>query len=656
MTHRIHLLPDVLANQIAAGEVVQRPASVVKELLENAIDAGGKHIKVIIREAGKTLIQIIDDGIGMSEVDARMSLEKHATSKISTADDLYNIQTMGFRGEALPSIAAVSQLVIETRTQDEELGTSIVAQGAVIKSQEPVATDPGTKISVKNLFFNVPARRNFLKSTPVETKHIIDEFQRAALAKPEIAFSLYQNDQETYQLPATDRLSHRIVHLFGDSYKKQLVPCQEATDLIEIRGYIGNPTHAKKTRGEQFFFVNKRFIKSTYLHHAVKRAFEEVLSPDTYPFYVLCIGIDPAQIDVNVHPTKTEIKFSDEHMVYTVLAAAIKQALAVHHIAPSIDFEQDVNFAPPRPNRVADTHYTQLRSFDSPKGNKQDWDKLFQRLNEAPKPAPTQSLLSATDAPAEASTAASTTTRQEAPTAQSLLSATDAPAEASTAASTTTRQEAPTAQSLLSATDAPAEASTAAPITTRQEAPTKLQIHARYILAPVKSGLLLVDQSMAHERILYENYCQALESQSGASQKLLFPHHITLNPSDLVLLQEHEAAFRAVGFAIEPFGKDSIIVSGCPTAAASHDPKQLIERLIEQVKWNQKHLKLPIQENLARSLAKRSCLQPGTKLDTKAIDSLVDQLFACQQATYTPDGRKIWRIITLEELAGLLKA
>ena len=600
MTHRIHLLPDVLANQIAAGEVVQRPASVVKELLENAIDAGGKHIKVIIREAGKTLIQIIDDGIGMSEVDARMSLEKHATSKISTVDDLYNIQTMGFRGEALPSIAAVSQLVIETRTQDEELGTCIVAQGAVIKSQEPVATNPGTKVSVKNLFFNVPARRNFLKSTPVETKHIIDEFQRAALAKPDIAFSLYQNDQETYQLPATDRLSHRIVHLFGDSYKKQLVPCQEVTDLIEIRGYIGSPTHAKKTRGEQFFLVNKRFIKSTYLHHAVKRAFEELLSPDTFPFYVLCIDIDPAQIDVNVHPTKTEIKFSDEHMVYAVLASAIKQALAVHHIAPSIDFEQDVNFAPPRPNRVAETHYTQLKSLDSPKVNKQDWDKLFERLNETPKPAPTQSLLSATSSP---------------------------PGES------------------------PAE-----PMTTSQEAPTKLQIHARYILAPVKSGLLLVDQSLAHERILYENYRQALESQSGAIQKLLFPHHITLNPSDLVLLQEHEAAFRALGFSIEPFGKDSIIVSGCPTEAASHDPKQLIESLIEQIKWNQKHLKLAIQENLARSLAKRSCLQPGTKLDTKAIDSLVDQLFACQQATYTPDGRKIWLIITLEELASFLKA
>ncbi|MEM7383167.1 MAG: DNA mismatch repair endonuclease MutL [Bacteroidota bacterium] len=608
MAHRIHLLPDTLANQIAAGEVIQRPASVVKELLENAIDAGGKHIKVIIKEAGKALIQVIDDGIGMSEVDARMSLEKHATSKISTVADLFNIQTMGFRGEALPSIAAVSQLVIETRTQDEELGTCIVAQGAVVKSQEPVAIDPGTKVSVKNLFFNVPARRNFLKSGPVETKHIIDEFQRAALAKPDFAFSLYQNGQETYQLPATDRLSHRIVHLFGDSYKKQLAPCQEATDLIQIRGYLGSPTYAKKTRGEQFFFVNKRFIKSAYLHHAVRRAFEGLLPPDTFPFYVLCIDIDPTYIDVNVHPAKTEIKFSDEHMVYAVLAAAIKQALSVHHIAPSLDFEQDVNFAPLRLPKstntnklssVADTSYTQLKSLGSSKANKQDWEKLFERLNEAPKLAPTQNLLSAIPPP-------------------------------------------------------PRENATT-PLATSQETATKLQLHARYILAPVKSGLLLVDQSTAHERILYEKYQQALANEPGATQKLFFPHQITLNPADLVLLQEHEAAFRALGFVIEPFGKDSIIVSGCPTEATDHDPKQLLEGLIEQIKWNKKHLKLAIQENLARSLAKRSCIQPETKLDTAAMDTLVNQLFACQQAAYTPDGRKIWTIITLEELAGLLK-
>lgn len=609
MAYRIHLLPDTLANQIAAGEVIQRPASVVKELLENAIDAGGKHIKVITKEAGKALIQVIDDGIGMSEVDARMSLEKHATSKISTAADLFNIQTMGFRGEALPSIAAVSQLVIETRTQDEELGTCIVVQGAVVKSQESVAIDPGTKVSVKNLFFNVPARRNFLKSGPVETKHIIDEFQRAALARPDLAFSLYQNGQEAYQLPATDRLSHRIVHLFGDSYKKQLVPCQEATDLIQIRGYLGSPTYAKKTRGEQFFFVNKRFIKSAYLHHAVRRAFEGLLPPDTFPFYVLCIDIDPAHIDVNVHPTKTEIKFSDEHMVYAVLAAAIKQALSVHHIAPSLDFEQDVNFAPlrlpkstntNRPSSVADTSYTQLKSLGSSKANKQDWENLFERLNEAPKPAPTQNLLSATPPP-------------------------------------------------------PREHATT-PLATSQETATKLQLHARYILAPVRSGLLLVDQSTAHERILYEKYQQTLANEPGATQKLLFPHQITLNPADLVLLQEHEAAFRALGFVIEPFGKDSIIVSGCPTEATDHDPKQLLEGLIEQIKWNKKHLKLAIQENLARSLAKRSCIQPETKLDTAAMDTLVNQLFACQQAAYTPDGRKIWTIITLEELAGLLKA
>ncbi|MEL6358958.1 MAG: DNA mismatch repair endonuclease MutL, partial [Bacteroidota bacterium] len=311
MSAIIQMLPNNIANQIAAGEVVQRPASVVKELVENAIDAGSSTIKVVIKDAGKTLIQVIDNGSGMSEVDARMSFEKHATSKIRKTEDLFNIQTMGFRGEALASIAAVAQLEMETCPDSETLGTRIVIEGAEFKSQTSVAASRGTKISVKNLFFNVPARRNFLKSNPVETKHIIDELQRAALARPDIAFSFYQNEQEVYQLPIT-KLSHRIVHLFGDTYKQQLIPCQEETPSLKLRGYVGKPAQAKKTRGEQFFFVNQRFIKSPYLNHAVTNAFEGLLSQGTFPFYVLFIEIDPQRIDVNVHPTKTEIKFEDE--------------------------------------------------------------------------------------------------------------------------------------------------------------------------------------------------------------------------------------------------------------------------------------------------------------------------------------------------------
>ena len=617
MADRIHLLPDSLANQIAAGEVIQRPASVVKELLENAIDAGSKSIKVVIKDAGKSLIQVIDDGIGMSTVDARMSLEKHATSKISKTDDLFNIQTMGFRGEALPSIAAVAQLEMETRTEGEELGTRLVVEGAVIKTQEPVATTKGTKISVKNLFFNVPARRNFLKSAPVETKHIIDEFQRVALARPEIAFSLYQNEQETYQLPATDKLSHRIVHLFGEAYKKQLVPCQEATDLVQVQGYIGKPTYAKKTRGEQYFFANKRFIKSTYLHHAVKRAFEGLLPEDAFPFYVLFIDIDPARVDVNVHPTKTEIKFEDERMVYAVLAAAIRQALAVHHVAPSLDFEQDVNFDPwhfqkttkaDRPSSAAEKRYTQFKSLDTPKASSQDWEKLFKRLDQG-----------------------------------TIISKAD-------------HEQAPSLN-LPSAMPTPSEEPVAKPVALKEETiAAKMQLHASYILAPVKSGLLLIDQHTAHERILYEKYLQALESKTGPSQQLLFPHHITLNPADFALIKDCETALQALGFAIEPFGKDSIVVAGCPADALHHEPKQLLEGLLEQFKQNQAQLALPTQENLARSLAKRACIQPGKKLSGVEVDALVDQLFACKHANHAPDGRKTWVIVTLEEIASLLQA
>lgn len=619
----IRLLPDYLANQIAAGEVVQRPASVVKELLENAIDAGAQHIKVIIKDAGKALIQVIDDGMGMSETDVRMSLEKHATSKISSTDDLFNIRTMGFRGEALPSIAAVAQLTIETRTEDTDLGTCLVVEGSIIKSQEPISTPKGTKISVKNLFFNIPARRNFLKSAPVETKHIIEEFQRVALARPDIAFDLYQNEQETYQLPAT-KLAHRIVHLFGEAYKQQLIPCQESTELVKIQGYIGKPTQAKKTRGEQFFFVNNRFIKSAYLHHAIKQAFEGLLPNDAFPFYALFIDIDPARIDVNVHPTKTEIKFEDEPMVYAILQAAAKQALAVHHIAPPLDFEQNVNFDPFSLREKTQTNpytseqdrrYGQFKTLPSEQVKQQDWQRLFDRLNE------------------------STETADKFQVESALTHIDQAPM-----------------LHLSSAASIDTEATTLQPSLISEGAKTaKMQLHGQYILASVKSGLLVIDQNAAHERILYEKYLQNLENNAGAAQQLLFPCHIQVNPADFVLLKEQESAFRALGFMIEAFGKDSVIVSGHPIEAAQQDPKQLIEALLEQMKWNKSQASLPLQENLIRSLAKRSCIQPGKKLSAIEMDALVDQLFACKHANHTPDGHKTWVILTLDEIVGLLK-
>ena len=622
MSAIIRLLPDSIANQIAAGEVVQRPASVVKELIENAIDAGSSAIKVVIKNAGKTLIQVIDNGSGMSEVDARMSFEKHATSKIRTAEDLFNIQTMGFRGEALASIAAVAQLEMETCHKKEELGTRIVIEGAVIKSQTAIAAPKGTQVSVKHLFFNVPARRNFLKSNPVETKHILEEFQRAALARPDIAFSLYQNDLEVYQLPIA-KLSHRIVHLFGDKYKAQLLPCQEATNALRLQGYIGKPAHTKKTRGEQFFFVNQRFIKSPYLHHAVKNAFEGLIPQDAFPFYVLFIDIDPQRIDVNVHPTKTEIKFEDERMVYSILTAAIKQALAVHHVTPSIDFEQNINFDPfalgsttpttaktspqskePSAPLASDTpggaskfserNYAQFkRPGASQQSHAQDWAKLFQHLEKPAASEPTTML------------------------------------------------------QLSSANDAP-------PV---DEGSLKVQLHRQYILTQVKSGLLLIDQQAAHERILYEQYLQpSLNSKARSAQKLLFPVHVTFNPADLALIQAHAKDIQALGFVLESFGKDSLIVAGCPAEAVDHDLKQLLEGLIEQFKWNQAKFSLTTQENLARSLAKRACLQPGRKLQKEEMDTLVDQLFACDNPNYTPDGRKTFVMMTLEDINNRLQA
>ncbi len=609
MPHLIRLLPDALANQIAAGEVVQRPASVVKELLENAIDAGSTEIKVVIRDAGKTLIQVIDNGVGMSEVDARMSFEKHATSKIRTAEDLFNIQTMGFRGEALASIAAVAQLEMETCLKNNALGARIIIEGSQVKTQTPVAAPQGTKISVKNLFFNVPARRNFLKSNPVETKHIIDEFQRAALVKPEIAFSFYQNNLETYQLPAT-KLSHRIIHLFGDTYKKQLVPCQEETDVLKIKGYIGKPEHAKKTRGEQFFFVNQRFIKSAYLHHAVKNSFEGLLPQNVFPFYVLFIDIAPARIDVNVHPTKTEIKFDDERMVYAILTAAIKQALAMHHITPSIDFEQNINFNPfaatssttaTSANRYTEKNYTQFKNSGIPQqGGGKEWEKLFQNLDKH-------------------------------------------------------HTEATTIFQVSGSASAP-PAAEVTPLDHSTEGTIKIQLHGRYILTQLKSGILLIDQRAAHERILYEQYLQPLlNNQHRSVQQLLFPVHIPLNPADLALAQAHATDIHALGFVLDSFGKDSLIVTGCPVEAVDHDLKQLLEGLIEQFKWNQVHFSLTTQENLARSLAKRACIQPGKKLHQEEIDMLVDQLFACTHPNHTPDGHKTFLAMTLAHLDTLFR-
>jgi DNA mismatch repair protein MutL len=593
----IQLLPDSIANQIAAGEVVQRPASAAKELLENSIDAGGKNIRLIVKDAGKALLQVMDDGAGMSETDARMSLERHATSKIRKAEDLFSIRTMGFRGEALASIAAVSQMEMKTRTADKELGTLLVVEASEVKRQELVACEKGTSISVKNLFYNIPARRNFLKSNPVELKHIIDEFHRLALAHADISFSFIQGDEVIYDLPVgkSPSLSQRIVNLFGKAYQEQLATCQEETEYVKVTGYVGKPEFARKTRGEQFLFVNKRFIRSNYLHHAIMTAFEGLLPEGTFPFYVIFIEIDPKHIDVNVHPTKTEIKFDDERAVYAVVRAAVRQSMGTHNLAPTIDFQEDVNMISKlgqTSGKAAHEIYFDERFQTSlNRSNQQNWEKL---------------LISDENSRLFQSEVTQSTVRVE----QEML---------------------PNDQ-----------------IATPEK--TLTQLHEKFILRQVKSGLMIIDQQSAHERILYEKFMEDLKYKSAATQQSLFPKTITFPAADFALIMEVEQEIKALGFRFEVFGKNTVLVNGVPSNLKYLSEKQLFEGLIDQFKQNQSELSLPLQENMARALAKRASVKAGQKLEKEEMQELLNGLFSCKSPNYSPEGKPTFYIFELSKL------
>ncbi len=580
----IRLLPDSIANQIAAGEVVQRPASAVKELMENAIDAGATEITLIVKEAGKVLIQVIDNGNGMSETDARMSLERHATSKIRKAEDLYTLRTMGFRGEALASIAAVSQFEMRTRMPQNELGTLLLVEASEVRKQEAVACEKGTSISIKNLFYNIPARRNFLKSTAVEMRHIVDEFYRLALANPEIGFTLVQGDEIIYELQA-GKLSQRIVALFGKAYQQQLAPTTEETSLLKITGYVGRPESAKKTRGEQFIFVNKRFVRNNYLGHAVTSAYEGLLPEGSFPFYILFIEIDPKHIDVNVHPTKTEIKFDDERAVYGVVWSAVKQALGVHHLAPALDFKADVNLT----GKLSGQSLTNEQYFDEQfatslnRSNLQNWENAFDqesnsRLFDKEEPRPTMELRF--------------------------------------------------------------ESSMNKPLTiTQVENETGIfQYQQKYIVRAVRQGLMIIDQQAAHERILFEKFNAQLRGTPGNSQQSLFPQTLTFAAADFALLMEMEQEILALGFRFEVFGKNALLISGIP-ADVSGGEKELLEGLLEQFKKNQSELQLPVKENLASALAKRTSIKAGKKMEVEEMKGLVERLFACANPNYSPEGK-----------------
>lgn len=630
----IHLLPDSIANQIAAGEVVQRPASVVKELLENSIDARANTIQLIVKDAGRTLIQVIDDGMGMSATDARMSFERHATSKIKTADDIFAIRTMGFRGEALASIAAVAQVELRTRRLVDEVGTMIRIEGSEFKNQESVSCTKGTNFQVKNLFFNVPARRNFLKSNPVEMKHVLDEFQRVALAHPNINFTLYHNDVEVYNLPA-GKLSRRIVDIFGKTYREQLATCEEETPFVNVEGYVGKPESAKKGRGEQFFFVNKRFIKHNYLHHAVLSAFEATIPEGSSPFYVLFLEIDPSHIDINIHPTKTEIKFDDERAVYAIIRSAVRRAIGVYNLTPTIDFESDINFG----NITSTSRFTDnpspinsgINDFEKPRqsassslppveddsfrdrSNTENWRKLFEGLDSF-KPNNQTNLDFHTSG-------VQRDFQQEEPITLGSK-----------------------------ANDITDESRRLAEI----KDISAIQIQNRFIVAQAKSGLMLIDQRAAYERILYEKYYNNVKNKNSFTQQLLFPKTLDLHPSDFQLVMEIQDEIKALGFSFEEFGQNTIKITGVPPEVQEENEKEIFEGLVHQFKTNQNDLHLDSVENVARSFSKKSSAKYIGELSKIEINLLIHQLFETAVPAYTPNGEPIMTILSLEQLAELI--
>lgn len=675
MLNVIQLLPDSIANQIAAGEVVQRPASVVKELLENSVDAKAKSVQVIIREAGRNLIQIVDDGVGMTETDARMSFERHATSKIRSSDDLFRIRTMGFRGEALASIAAVAQVEMRTRRAEDELGTLIRIEGSDIKAQEAISCLPGTNLLIKNLFFNVPARRNFLKSNSVEMRHIIDEFQRVALANPEVAFSLFHNDQEIYNLPV-GKLSRRIIDMFGKSYREQLNQCEEQTPYVTVRGYIGKPESAKKARNEQFFFVNNRYIKHNYLHHAVIGAYEGTLPEGSHPFYVLFIDIDPSHIDINIHPTKTEIKFDDERSVYAIMMAAVRKAVGVYNLAPSLDFESDVNFlSGARPNTSTVTTPTAKTESSSSTAR-----PITPSWASAEKPATSHSVKERSslradsldkaaggsfDMPQKLSvnnwqTLYEGVAGEETPVRP--LGHTDEGGDwlgpvkqhLETDEHASPKPEPITLGSRANQLQVGLEQS-------EQDVPVLVeddnivQLQNRYLLAPIKSGMMLIDQRRAYERILYDQFHAALTKRNGAAQQLLFPKTITLMPADFQLALELRDDLTNLGFEFDELGANTFVIRGVPTLTMGDNEEELFANLLAQLRADTGRLKLDKIESMARSLARRSAMRHTTRLSPTERRALVNQLFASTNPSYTPNGESVTAVLTLDKIAGLFR-
>lgn len=601
MSDIIQLLPDNIANQIAAGEVIQRPASAVKELLENAVDAGATEIKLIINDAGKALVQVIDNGKGMSETDARMAFERHATSKISHIDDLFRIKTMGFRGEALASIAAVAQVEIKTKREEDEAAVYIEIENSTVKKQEPAAAPAGTNIAMKNLFFNVPARRNFLKSNASELRHIVDEFTRVSMAFPDIFFSLSSNGQQVFHLEK-GTLKQRIVHILGNNYNAKLVSVQERTDYLDIFGFVGKPETAKKTRGDQYFFVNNRFIKSAYLHHAVMSAFAEMIPKDSFPMYALFIDLDPAHLDINVHPTKQEIKFGDEKIVYAFVQSAVKHALAQFSITPALDFDLDPGI------QKLDAVNKPVTDHDRSSASSSSLFKTFTEKNKAHFIESKSELSHWRDF-------------YEKPAAS------DQPAS----------QPIPDFEKPLQTEQPPSDNEW-------------MQLHNTYIIVQNDKGYLLIHQQNAHERILYERFADAVAGKPADTQQNLFPAVLELSPADAVLLDELMPDLVHLGYKLEPFGNNSFVIRGTPANMDSSLQNTAIEKMLEQYKHFSNDLKFSKREKLLRSLSLQQSVKPGTSLSKKEIQSLTEDLFNCEIPNATPTGKPTYMSFRKEEM------
>ena len=580
----IKLLPDAVANQIAAGEVIQRPASVVKELVENAIDAGATQIDLIVKDAGRTFITVVDNGCGMSESDAKLCFERHATSKIKSADDLFAIRTMGFRGEALASIAAVAQVELMTRRAEDEVGTKIRIEGSKMIEQLPKPMSVGTNFTVKNLFFNVPARRNFLKSNEAELRHINEEFFRITIMNPEIGFTYVSNDKELFHLyPGT--LKQRIVGLFGKDYEGKLLPVNQVTESLTINGFIVKPEFSKKTRGEQFFFVNRRFIKHAYLHHAVENAYKELIPQDCIPGYFIDIEIDPKEIDINIHPTKTEVNFIDAKLVYAIMHSAVRKAIGQSNLAPMLDFDVD-------PKMGID--FGEASRMDRPVVTpKVDFNPNYNpfKINQVSRPQQQNWRLAYEE-------------------------------------DNTTKQS---------------------PATDEQKS-FFIQLQQCYIVTSVKSGLLVVDQHLAHERILFEKYLKELETDAVASQQELFPQHISLNINDASILKEIKPELEKIGFRLEAMNNTAFVINGTPADCKGSDAIAIIERIIEDYKNNLSGNQSDKQLNLARSLASQMAVKAGQALSDLEMQDMVDRLFGCAVSEISPSGKKIYTIINADDI------